>query len=157
MVASHHQSTQRRPPVARSLGGSHRPLRRLRVGPAFGRAAQVGRRLNLPDQPLQILTALLERPGELVTRDELRQRLWAEDTFVDFEHGLNAAVKRLRDVLGDSADTPRFIETVPKRGYRFVAPVDRDGDRLGVGSTDRSIPRHSARTEVVGHLRATPS
>ena len=80
-------------------------------------------RLTLPDQPLHALTALLERPGELVTRDELRQRLWPSDTFVDFEHGLNAVVKRLRDVLGDSAETPRFIETVPRRGYRFVAPV----------------------------------
>src|ERR687898_34411 len=83
-----------------------------------------GVRVNLPDQPLQVLTALLERPGELVTRDELRQRLWPIDTFVDFEHGLNAAVQRLRDTLGDSAGTPRFVETVPRRGYRFVAPVE---------------------------------
>jgi len=65
----------------------------------------------------------LERPGELVTRDELRQRLWPSDTFVDFEHGLNAAVKRLRDTLGDSADSPRFVETVPRRGYRFICPM----------------------------------
>ena len=70
-----------------------------------------------------MLTALLERPGDLVTRDELRQRLWPSDTFVDFEHGLNAVVKRLRDVLSDSAEAPRFIETVPRRGYRFVSPV----------------------------------
>jgi Tol biopolymer transport system component/DNA-binding winged helix-turn-helix (wHTH) protein len=100
-------------------------------------------RLNLPDQQLQFLTALLERPGELVTRDELRQRLWAEETFVDFEHGLNSAVKRLRDALGDSADRPRFIETVPRRGYRFIAPVSRDenlsasSDRLPVHSTEQ--------------------
>ena len=80
-------------------------------------------RLTLPDQPLHALTALLERPGELVTRDELRQRLWPTDTFVDFEHGLNAVVKRLRDVLGDSAEAPRFIETIPRRGYRFIASV----------------------------------
>jgi DNA-binding winged helix-turn-helix (wHTH) protein len=71
-----------------------------------GDLRKAGARLNLPDQPLQFLTALLERPGELVTRDELRQRLWAQETFVDFEHGLNAAVKRLRDTLGDSADAP---------------------------------------------------
>ena len=88
-----------------------------------GELRKSGARLNLPDQPLQILTALLEQPGALVTRDEFRQRLWADDTFVDFEHGLNAAVKRLRDVLGDSTDTHRFVETVPKRGYRFVASV----------------------------------
>lgn len=89
-----------------------------------GELRKAGVRLNLPDQPFQLLTALLERPGELVTRDELRPRLWPVDTFVDFEHGLNAAVKRLRDVLGDSADTPRFVETVPRRGYRFIAPVN---------------------------------
>jgi Tol biopolymer transport system component/DNA-binding winged helix-turn-helix (wHTH) protein len=84
---------------------------------------KAGARVNLPEQPLQVLESLLARPGALVTRDELRQRLWPGDTFVDFEHGLNAAVKRVRDVLGDSADTPRFIETVPRRGYRFICPV----------------------------------
>ncbi len=83
-------------------------------------------RLNVPEQPLQVLEALLETPGEVVTRETLRQRLWGDDTFVDFEHGLNAAVKRLRDVLGDAADMPRFIETVPRRGYRFVCPVEPD-------------------------------
>jgi Tol biopolymer transport system component/DNA-binding winged helix-turn-helix (wHTH) protein len=83
-----------------------------------------GTRLNLQQQPQQLLSVLLERPGELITRDELRKRLWPEDTFVDFEHGLNAAVKRLRDVLGDSADSPRFVETVPRRGYRFIAPTN---------------------------------
>jgi TolB-like protein/DNA-binding winged helix-turn-helix (wHTH) protein/Tfp pilus assembly protein PilF len=80
-------------------------------------------RINLPDQPCQVLKTLLEHPGELVTREELRQRLWSAETFVDFEHGLNAAVRRLRDALGDSADAPRFIETLPRRGYRFIAPV----------------------------------
>jgi Tol biopolymer transport system component/DNA-binding winged helix-turn-helix (wHTH) protein len=105
-----------------------------------GDLRKAGARLNLPDQPLQFLTALLERPGELVTRDELRQRLWAEETFVDFEHGLNAAVKRLRDTLGDSADTPRFIETVPRRGYRFIAPVDRHDDRSESGQFPVDLP-----------------
>jgi DNA-binding winged helix-turn-helix (wHTH) protein len=79
-----------------------------------------GQTLTLSDQPLQLLTALLERPGELVTRDELRNRLWPADTYVDFEHGLNAAIKRLRDALGDSADAPIYIETVPRRGYRLL-------------------------------------
>jgi DNA-binding winged helix-turn-helix (wHTH) protein len=83
-----------------------------------------GHKVSLQDQPLQVLTALLERPGALVTREELRRRLWPADTFVDFEHGLNAAVKRLRDGLGDSAEQPVFVETVPRRGYRFVAPVE---------------------------------
>jgi Tol biopolymer transport system component/DNA-binding winged helix-turn-helix (wHTH) protein len=85
---------------------------------------KAGVRLNLPEQPLQLLECLLDHPGELVDRDELCRRLWPGDTFVDFEHGLNAAVKRLRDVLGDSADSPRFVETVPRRGYRFLAPVE---------------------------------
>ncbi len=83
-----------------------------------------GTTITLAEQPLHLLTALLERPGELVTRDELRQKLWPADTFVDFEHGLNAAVKRLRTALGDSADSPTFIETVPRRGYRFLVPLE---------------------------------
>jgi TolB-like protein/DNA-binding winged helix-turn-helix (wHTH) protein len=88
-----------------------------------GELRKGGVRTNLPDQPFQVLKTLLDRPGELVTRDDLRQRLWSAETFVDFEHGLNAAVRRLRDALGDSADVPRFIETLPRRGYRFIAPV----------------------------------
>src|SRR5712672_4310322 len=83
-----------------------------------------GLRLKLSEQPFQILVMLLERPGEIVTRDELRNRLWQSDTFVDFDHGLNNAVMRLREVLGDSSDNPRFVETIPRRGYRFVAHVD---------------------------------
>jgi DNA-binding winged helix-turn-helix (wHTH) protein len=78
---------------------------------------------KLAEQPFQILAELVQHPGEVVTRDELRQRLWHSDTFVDFEYGLNAAVKRLREVLGDSADSPRYIETIPRRGYRFIAAV----------------------------------
>jgi Tol biopolymer transport system component/DNA-binding winged helix-turn-helix (wHTH) protein len=82
-----------------------------------------GTRIKVPDQSIEILRTLLERPGELITREELRQRLWPDNTYVDFEHGLNAAVRRLRDVLGDSADAPRYIETLPRRGYRFVEAV----------------------------------
>jgi Tol biopolymer transport system component/DNA-binding winged helix-turn-helix (wHTH) protein len=81
-------------------------------------------RLRVPDQSLAILQALLEEPGGLVTREALRDRLWGPDTFVDFEAGLNAAVRRLREALNDSADTPRYVETLPRRGYRFIAPVD---------------------------------
>jgi TolB-like protein/DNA-binding winged helix-turn-helix (wHTH) protein/Flp pilus assembly protein TadD len=83
-----------------------------------------GRKIRLEGQPVQILICLLERSGELVTRDELRERLWPVDTYVNFEHGLNAAVKRLRRALNDSADNPRFVETLPRRGYRFLAPVE---------------------------------
>ena len=82
-------------------------------------------RLRLQDQPFALLTLMLEHPGELLTRDELRNRLWPDGTFVDFEHGLNAAVKRLRSVLGDNAERPRFVETLHRRGYRFIAKVER--------------------------------
>ena len=84
-----------------------------------------GRTVVLQEQPFQILAAILERPGHLVNRDELRQRLWSSDTFVDFDRGLNKAVNRLREVLEDSADQPRLIETLPRLGYRFIAPVER--------------------------------
>lgn len=81
---------------------------------------------RLVGQPLELLLHLLERPGELVTREELRQRLWPADTFVDYDHSLNAAVNKLREALGDTADNPRFIQTIPRRGYRFIAPVELD-------------------------------
>jgi Tol biopolymer transport system component/DNA-binding winged helix-turn-helix (wHTH) protein len=83
-----------------------------------------GMRLKLVGQPFEILSMLLSQPGELVTRDEMRDRLWPSDTFVDFNHGLNAAVNKLREALSDSADAPRYIETLPRRGYRFMAPVE---------------------------------
>src|SRR5215813_5309808 len=82
-----------------------------------------GTRIKLQDQPGQILSALLEVPGDVVSREELRKRLWSADTFVDFDHSLNTAIKRLRDALGDSADNPIFIETLSRRGYRFMAPL----------------------------------
>ena len=90
-----------------------------------GELRRQGEKVKLQEQPLQVLAALLERPGELVTREELRCKLWPADTFVDFDHSLNAAIKRLRDALGESADSPVFIETLARRGYRFMAPVNR--------------------------------
>jgi cholera toxin transcriptional activator len=89
-----------------------------------GELRKAGVRIGLQEQALQVLTLPLERPGDLVTRDELRQRLWPTGTSGDFDHGLNAVVNRLRDALGDSADSPRFIETLPRRGYRFIAPIE---------------------------------
>ena len=89
-----------------------------------GELRKHGHRLKLSEQPFQILAMLLARPGEIVSREELRQLLWPSYTFVDFDHGLNNAVMRLREALGDSSDHPRFIETLPRRGYRFVAPVE---------------------------------
>lgn len=89
-----------------------------------GELRKQGVKIKLEGQPLGILALLLERPGQLVTREELKQKLWPADTFVDFEHSINAAVKRLRGALGDSADSPRFVETLPRHGYRFICPVE---------------------------------
>ena len=94
-----------------------------------------GRRLRLQEQPFAVLLTLLERPGEVVTREELRQRLWPADTFVDFDHSLNTAVNKLREVLGDSASTPHFIETLARRGYRFVGAVDSAAKAPAVETT----------------------
>src|SRR6202790_3769738 len=99
-----------------------------------------GLRLKLAEQPFQILAILLEQPGEVITRDELRERLWPGDTFVDFDHGLNNAVMRLREALGDSSDKPRFIETLPRRGYRFIAPI---GEINGAAPGARPDPGHA--------------
>jgi cholera toxin transcriptional activator len=88
-----------------------------------GELRKNGAKLKLQEQPFQVLAMLLERPGEVLTREQLRQRLWPADTFVDFDHSLNTAINKLRDALGDSAANPRFIETLAKRGYRFIAPV----------------------------------
>lgn len=83
-------------------------------------------RIRLQGQPFEILRALLERPGDVVTRDELKNRLWPNGTFVDFEHSINSAVKRLRTALGDDANRPRFVETVPRCGYRYIAAQSLD-------------------------------
>jgi len=89
-----------------------------------GELRRNGSKVKLQEQPFQLLVMLLEHPGEVVTREEIQQKLWPSDTFVDFEHSINAAVKRLREALDDSADNPRFVETLHRRGYRFIAPVD---------------------------------
>jgi TolB-like protein/DNA-binding winged helix-turn-helix (wHTH) protein/Tfp pilus assembly protein PilF len=106
------------------------PAQTVRFGPfqLDLRAAELhhnGTKTKLPEQPFQILCELVEHPGEVVTREELRQRLWRSDTFVDFEHGLNTAVKRLREALGDSAENPRYIETLPRHGYRLMVAVEK--------------------------------
>jgi DNA-binding winged helix-turn-helix (wHTH) protein len=88
-------------------------------------------KIRLQDQPFQILAALLERPGELVLREEIRKKLWPDDTVVEFDHSINAAVKRLRDVLRESAEKPRYIETLARRGYRFIGRVEAASSALG--------------------------
>jgi len=93
-----------------------------------GELRENGVKLKLQEQPFQLLCMLVERPGEVVTREDLRSKLWPADTFVDFDHSLNAAIKRLRDTLGESAEKPIFIETLARRGYRFIAPVEKLDD-----------------------------
>jgi cholera toxin transcriptional activator len=103
-----------------------------------GELRKQGRRMQLQGQPFEILIMLLERPGELVSRTQIRERLWPDGTFVDFDHSLNTAVNKIRDVLGDSASTPRFVETLARRGYRFIARVQV----FDVASTSPEDPIH---------------
>jgi DNA-binding winged helix-turn-helix (wHTH) protein/Tol biopolymer transport system component len=104
------------------------------------RLTRNGTKIRLPQQPLQLLSILIESPGEIVTRERLRQRLWPSDVFIDFDHGLNKSIQKLRDALGDSADSPRYIETIPRVGYRFIAPV-RDGTQPLESKADIEIPQ----------------
>ena len=109
-----------------------------------------GQKLKLQGQPIQILSILLERPGELVTREELRQRLWPAETetFVDFDHGLNTDIRKLRQALGDEAETPQYIETLPRRGYRFIghlAGAEYGSTESTTQPAARSPPTRSAR------------
>jgi DNA-binding winged helix-turn-helix (wHTH) protein len=114
------------------MATQHQPSVRLAFGPfevntPSGELRKNGIRVRLSPQPFQILLALLARPGHLLTREQLRLEIWGEGTFVDFEHSLSAAVNRLRQALGDSAEDPRYIETVPGRGYRFIGAVQQQG------------------------------
>ena len=109
---------------------------------ATGELRRNGLRVKLHTQPFQVLLMLLERPGEMLTREEICRELWPEGTFVDYEHGVNSAVNRLREALGDKARNPRFIETLARRGYRFLAPVERI-------SVEEEEPRPAPRTEGV--------
>src|SRR5258705_11034616 len=101
-----------------------------------------GIRIKLQDQPFQILASLLERPGEIVTREELQKRLWPADTFVDFDLSLNSAVKKLRQALNDDSDNPRFIETLYSRGYRFIGPVNGNSKVNGTALTESGADQH---------------
>lgn len=109
-----------------------------------------GKRIRLQDQPLRVLMVLLHRPGEVVTREELRNQNWPADTFVDFDNSLNTAINKLREALGDSADNPRFIETLPRRGYRFLAPV------RSAGGEERARKPFARKTAVFTTLAALP-
>jgi len=113
-----------------------------------GELRKNGAKLRLQEQPFQVLALLLERAGDIVTRDEVRQQLWPADTFVDFDHSLNTAINKLRETLGDSASSPRYIETLARRGYRFIAPVQNSGgtgtSHVGTGAFARSPERSEA-------------
>jgi Tol biopolymer transport system component/DNA-binding winged helix-turn-helix (wHTH) protein len=128
---------------------SLQPPRVLRFG-AFevdlreGELRRSGLRIKLQEQPFQVLAILLERPGEMVSREELQQRLWPADTFVDFDHSLNSAIKKLREALGDQSNNPRFIETLHRRGYRFIAPVEGESRGPEMFSDGERPPTESA-------------
>lgn len=134
------------------LAANAQPSRRLRFDEfeldlRSGELWERGSRVRLQDQPFQVLRALLEKRGEIVTRDELKRTLWPADTFVDFDDGLNTAVRKIRDVLGDSAEKPRFIETIPRRGYRFVGHLaDVVPDVLPASSPDSNGNRTHQKT-----------
>ena len=124
-----------------------------------GELRKQGVRVKLQQQPFEVLAMLLERPGEVVTREEIQKRLWPADTFVDFDRGLNRATNRLRESLGDEADSPRFIETLPRRGYRFIAPVtkwDESGDVAELVSPQPDAVPTSGSANAAAFNRARP-
>jgi cholera toxin transcriptional activator len=109
-----------------------------------GELRKNGVRIRLQEQPFQVLAFLLERPAEVVTREELRQKLWPADTFVDFDHSLNTAVNKLREALGDSASSPRYVETLARRGYRFLASVEREETNVPAAGSSNRAPAGTA-------------
>jgi TolB-like protein len=118
-----------------------------------GELRKQGSRIRVSAQPFEVLTMLVERPGELVTREQLRERLWPEEVFVDFDHGLNAAVNKLREALCDSTESPRYIETLPKRGYRFLQPVkwgERPAEASVNGETKEAVEPSPVLAPVAG-------
>ena len=139
-----------------------RPARRYRFGvfeadAATGELRKQGVRIKLNAQPFQVLLLLLERPGEVLTREEISGVLWPDGTFVDYEHGLNSAVNRIRESLGDTAGNPRFVETLARRGYRFVAPVEPIAPVLGPGTAAGPLDAAArGQTAVAAEQRQAP-
>ena len=121
-----------------------------------GELRKNGMKLKVQGQPFEVLIALLERPNEVVTREELRQRLWPSDTFVDFDHSLNTAINKLRDLLGDTANNPRFVETLPKRGYRFLAPVQAQDATASAANGEAPQNSSIAPAELPTHFDQQP-
>ena len=135
------------------MQGSAPPLHVVRFGVfevdlRAGELRKGGLKVRLQEKPFQVLEMLLERPGEIVTREELQKKLWPENTFVDFDHSMNTAVTKLREALGDTADNPRFVETLARRGYRFIAPVVGAGFKPAPGQV-RDLPLRRWRVALV--------
>ena len=140
------------------MPSSNREARLLRFGVfevdlTAGELRKNGARIRLQEQPFQVLNALLQNAGQAVTRDELREKIWPADTFVDFDHSLNTAVNKIRESLGDSASSPRFVETVARRGYRFIAPVVASVDSVAAAATASAATRDLAHD--VGYDKST--
>src|SRR5947209_2462378 len=124
----------------------------FQLDPRSGQLRKHGIKIKLQDQPVQILVLLLERAGEVVSREDIRVKLWSENTFVDFDNAISSAVRKVREALSDRSDTPRFVETVARQGYRFVCPVSKDSEpvSLTVISTAEEI---SAEPTASGHAQ----
>jgi Tol biopolymer transport system component/DNA-binding winged helix-turn-helix (wHTH) protein len=135
--------------ISNSSGQETRRFGLFELDLRAGELRRQGIKVKLQEQPFQILTELLDSPGEVVTREQLRQRLWPADTFVDFDHSLNAAIRRLRDALGDTAENPRFVETVARRGYRFLAPVSTNGAKsAAIFEITPAVPARRSRLQL---------
>ena len=138
------------------------PARRYRFGvfeadATTGELRRQGIRIKINAQPFQVLLMLLERPGEVLTREEISQALWSDGTFVDYDHGVNSAVNRIREALGDAANSPRYIETLARRGYRFVAPVQRlNPERETHPASVEPAPTLVEQQSFPGTILATP-
>lgn len=134
--------------VANHAPGTYR-FATFEVDVRSGELRKQGVRVRIQEQPFRLLTLLLQRPGEVLTREELRREIWQSDTFIDFDKGLNTSVNRLREALGDSADNPRFVETIPKRGYRFIAPVTTT-ENSSVLSATAKVVKNSRKFVMLG-------
>ncbi len=138
-----------------------RPARRYRFGTfeadaATGELRRQGIRVKLNAQPFHVLCLLLERPGELLTREEISSELWPDGTFVDYEHGVNSAVNRIREAIGDTATNPRFIETIARRGYRFVAPVEQVEPQVDASSGAAGVSASNSTEQAAVELEGNP-
>src|ERR1700677_235023 len=123
---------------------------------ATGELRRQGIRIKLNAQPFQVLVMLLERPGQLLSREEISRELWPDGTFVDYEHGVNSAVNRIREALGDTAGNPRFIETLARRGYRFVAPVEQIIRNEDVSAPEPEPEPPGSRAQTLAEKQSEP-